>query len=106
MITYAYEAREGIVNLYRLAGFPPDLLITVPNAACHTLDFQRRRPDDQPRRELTTGRARSVRSNDRCQPQFAELDSANWRIVCVSSDGHTATPRGIANKIWVTTRRE
>jgi NTE family protein len=29
---------QRILNSYRLAGFPPDILITVPKDACRTLD--------------------------------------------------------------------
>lgn len=35
------EALQRVVTRYRLAGYPPDLLITVPKAACRTLDFHR-----------------------------------------------------------------
>lgn len=32
---------QGVVTRYRLAGYPPDLLITVPKTAAWTLDFHR-----------------------------------------------------------------
>lgn len=35
------EAMQTLVTRYRLAGFPPDVLITVPRDACGTLDFHR-----------------------------------------------------------------
>lgn len=35
------DAMRQVVTRYRLAGYPPDLLITVPKAACRTLDFHR-----------------------------------------------------------------
>ena len=35
------DAMQSVVNRYRLAGYPPDLLITVPKDACRTLDFHR-----------------------------------------------------------------
>lgn len=41
VVTYAYEAMQGVIDRYRLAGFPPDVLITVPKDACRTLDFHR-----------------------------------------------------------------
>ena len=53
VITYAYEAMQGVVNRYRLAGFPPDILITVPKDACRTLDFHRAAPMVELGRELT-----------------------------------------------------
>ena len=53
VITYAYEAMQGVVNRYRLAGFPPDVLITVPKDACRTLDFHRAAPMVELGREFT-----------------------------------------------------
>lgn len=35
------DAMQSVVTRYRLAGYPPDLLITVPKDACRTLDFHR-----------------------------------------------------------------
>lgn len=35
------DAMQGVVTRYRLAGYPPDLLITVPKDACRTLDFHK-----------------------------------------------------------------
>jgi NTE family protein len=35
------DALQGVVTRYRLASYPPDLLISVPRDACHTLDFHR-----------------------------------------------------------------
>lgn len=35
------EAMQAIISRYRLAGFPPDVLITVPRDAARTLDFHR-----------------------------------------------------------------
>lgn len=35
------EAMQSLVTSYRLAGYPPDLLITVPKTACRTLDFHK-----------------------------------------------------------------
>ena len=40
VIVYVDEAVQRVVNRYRLAGFPPDVLITVPKDACRTLDFR------------------------------------------------------------------
>lgn len=34
-------ATQRLVTRYQLAAYPPDVLITVPKAACHTLDFHR-----------------------------------------------------------------
>jgi NTE family protein len=35
------DAMQGLVTRYRLAGYPPDLLITIPKNACRTLDFHK-----------------------------------------------------------------
>jgi NTE family protein len=35
------DAMQSVVTRYRLAGYPPDLLITVPKDACRTLDFHK-----------------------------------------------------------------
>jgi NTE family protein len=35
------EALQNVVTRYRLAGYPPDLLISVPKSACRTLDFHK-----------------------------------------------------------------
>jgi NTE family protein len=35
------EVVQGAIMRYRLAGYPPDVLITVPKHACRTLDFHR-----------------------------------------------------------------
>lgn len=35
------DAMQTVVMRYRLASYPPDLLITVPKTACRTLDFHR-----------------------------------------------------------------
>ena len=35
------DALQKVVTRYRLAGYPPDVMITVPKAACRTLDFHR-----------------------------------------------------------------
>lgn len=35
------DALQKVVTRYRLAGYPPDVMITVPKDACRTLDFHR-----------------------------------------------------------------
>ena len=35
------DAMQSVVAGYRMAGYPADLMITIPKAACHTLDFHR-----------------------------------------------------------------
>lgn len=35
------DALQSVVTRYRLAGYPPDLLVTVPKTACRTLDFHK-----------------------------------------------------------------
>jgi NTE family protein len=35
------DAMQSLVARYRLAGYPPDLLVTIPKTACRTLDFHK-----------------------------------------------------------------
>ncbi len=35
------DTLQSVVARYRLAGYPPDLLITVPKSACRTIDFHK-----------------------------------------------------------------
>jgi NTE family protein len=35
------EAMQSVITRYRLAGYPPDVLVEVPKDACRTLDFHR-----------------------------------------------------------------
>ncbi|MFP4636311.1 MAG: esterase, partial [Nitriliruptoraceae bacterium] len=35
------ESLQKVVTRYRLAGYPPDLLITIPRNSCRALDFHR-----------------------------------------------------------------
>lgn len=35
------DAMQSLVTRYRLAGYPPDLMITIPKDACRTLDFHK-----------------------------------------------------------------
>jgi NTE family protein len=39
VMNYALEAMQAVVASYRLAGFPPDVLVNIPRDACRTLDF-------------------------------------------------------------------
>jgi NTE family protein len=41
VIDLALDTLRGLVAKYRLAGYPPDVLITIPREACGTLDFHR-----------------------------------------------------------------
>jgi NTE family protein len=41
VMNHALEAMQALVASYRLAGFPPDLLVEIPRDACRTLDFHR-----------------------------------------------------------------
>lgn len=54
VMSYAFDAVQGVVNRFRLAGFPPDVLITVSKDACRTLDFHSAAPMVELGRELTT----------------------------------------------------
>jgi NTE family protein len=35
------DAMQSVVTRYRLAGYPPDLLVTIPKSSCRTLDFHK-----------------------------------------------------------------
>lgn len=52
-------AMQSLITRHRLAGYPPDLLITVPETACRTLDFHR--ADEM----ITLGRQRTSEALDR-----------------------------------------
>jgi NTE family protein len=41
VFTQSIEVMESVLARYRLAGYPPDVLITVPKDACRSLDFHR-----------------------------------------------------------------
>jgi NTE family protein len=41
VMNQSFEAMQGMLTRYRLAGDQPDVLITVPKDACRTLDFHR-----------------------------------------------------------------
>lgn len=53
------EALQGAVARYRLAGYPPDLLITIPKTSCRTLDFHRAEE------MIRIGRERTLEALDR-----------------------------------------
>lgn len=39
VVNLSLEAMQSLLERYRLAGFPPDVMVTVPSDACGTLDF-------------------------------------------------------------------
>jgi NTE family protein len=41
VMNQSLEAMQSLVTRFRLAGYPPDVLVTVPKDACRTLDFHR-----------------------------------------------------------------
>ncbi len=41
VMTLSLEAMQTVLTRYRLAGLPPDVLVTVPKDACRSLDFHR-----------------------------------------------------------------
>lgn len=41
VVELAYDALESVVLRYRLASYPPDLMVTLPKNICRTLDFHR-----------------------------------------------------------------
>jgi NTE family protein len=54
VMNQSLEAMQSVLTGYRLAGFPPDVLVTVPKDACRTLDFHRAESMIALGRELTT----------------------------------------------------
>src|SRR5690606_21988727 len=38
---HSLDAMQSVLVRYRLAGYPPDVLITVPRDACRSLEFHR-----------------------------------------------------------------
>lgn len=59
------EALQSVVARYRLAGYPPDVLITVPKSAGRTLDFHRAEE------LISLGRERAAAALDRDAALFA-----------------------------------
>jgi len=41
MMNLSLESMQSLLTRYRLAGYPPDVLVSVPKDACRTLDFHR-----------------------------------------------------------------
>lgn len=41
VVELSLDAMQSVVASYRLAGYPPDVLVTVPKSACSTLEFHR-----------------------------------------------------------------
>lgn len=41
VMSQSIEAMQTLLNRYRMAGYPPDVLVTVPRDACRSLDFHR-----------------------------------------------------------------
>lgn len=58
----ALDAMQSVVTRYRLASYPPDLLMTVPKTACRTLDFHRAQE------MIALGRKVAIEALDRDQP--------------------------------------
>ncbi len=41
VMSQSLDAMQGVLTRYRLAGYPPDVLVNVPRDACRSLDFHR-----------------------------------------------------------------
>lgn len=54
VMNMSIDAMQGVLTRYRLAGYPPDLLISIPKDACRTLDFHRAAEMIDLGRELTS----------------------------------------------------
>ena len=53
VLNLSLEAMQDLVTRYRLAGYPPDLLISVPKDACRTMEFHRAKEMIELGRRLT-----------------------------------------------------
>jgi NTE family protein len=53
VMNLSIEAMQSVLIRYRLAGLPPDVMVTVPKDACRTLDFHRATPTIELGRTLT-----------------------------------------------------
>jgi NTE family protein len=53
VLDLALDTLRSVVAKYRLAGYPPDVLITIPQDACGTMDFHRAREIIEVGRERT-----------------------------------------------------
>jgi NTE family protein len=56
------EALQSVVTRFRLAAYPPDILITVPRTSCRTLDFHRAKE------MIAIGRDQAIEALDREAP--------------------------------------
>jgi NTE family protein len=54
LMNQSLEAMQSVLTRYRLAGNPPDVLVTVPKDACRSLDFHRAADMIELGRSLTT----------------------------------------------------
>jgi NTE family protein len=54
VMNQSLEAMQSVLTRYRLAGDPPDVLVTIPKDACRTLDFHRAADMIALGRDLTT----------------------------------------------------
>jgi NTE family protein len=54
MMYQSLDAMQSVLTRYRLAGYPPDVLVTVPRDACRSLDFHRAAEMIELGRALTT----------------------------------------------------
>ena len=41
VVTQSFEIMQTVLTRYRLAGYPPDVLVSIPRDACRSLDFHR-----------------------------------------------------------------
>jgi NTE family protein len=41
MMNESLDTMQSVLTRYRLAGFPPDVLVSVPRDSCRSLDFHR-----------------------------------------------------------------
>src|SRR5690606_41811480 len=54
IMNLAFEAMQSSLTQYKLAGYPPDLVINVPKGVCGTFDFHKAPELIQLGRQLTT----------------------------------------------------
>lgn len=54
VVSRSFDTMSALVARYRMAANPPDVLVSVPADACHTLDFHRAAEMVRLGRELTS----------------------------------------------------
>lgn len=65
----SFDAMQGLISRYRMAGLPPDILVTIPVSAARTLDFHRAAE------LIATGRELTAAALDEAGPALSRPDA-------------------------------